>query len=326
MKMKNITLQLISAIVIISLTVGIVVGAITLQRSNALLESEIDEKILSTTEKYANGLSGKFSHIEGLVDSLAGTVTATFKPTENLEKAVRHYEAQIDPVVRESISATQLAHGLYVTFNPNFAKDNYEVWYSHQGEEVKKINADFMNNKRDFSEPPEEDMKYFFAPIYAQRGTWTGPYYDKDVDLTVLSYSKGIYVDQVFVGVAGADITADTTLDLVEEMNVYSEGYAFLLDENLDAVVPPKGTIPVEKIKNEEPSGLAYYDSEGKAMVMAYAQLNNGWVLGITQPKSQAYQPIYTLKWIFGGILLIAAMIIVVVAAFFSRAFSRPIE
>ena len=73
--------SLVKAICIItafSMTAALIIGSIATLRSTAILAAEIDEKIVATTEKYANDFSAEFNHMEGLTNSLASYVRTTF--------------------------------------------------------------------------------------------------------------------------------------------------------------------------------------------------------------------------------------------------------
>jgi signal transduction histidine kinase len=340
--MNNISTKLICAITAFSLTIAIIVGAFSLARSSILLTQEIEGRILSSSEKYSNAFSSKFNHTEGLVDSLAAMVTVTFDAeqyTKTPDTYLAEYMEYLKPIVQQSITATQLAHGLYVTFNPNFTPGNDEVWYSYRNGEVQYVNAVFDQHMRDFKMPIGEDMLYYFEPIRLGRPCWTGPYFDKDIALNVLSYSEAIYVGDLFVGIAGADITTADTIDIMDEMKTYESGYAFLVDENLNVIIHPeyqKNTAladieghPLEEYLDDissSSSGVVYYTMNGEKMLMGFSHLANGWILAITQPKSIAFSPILDLNRIMTTLAIFIFTIVIVFSIIFSRAFSKPIE
>ena len=326
--MKSITAKLIFTIILISLFVGMLIGATTLYRSSDLLEEETKTQILSATKEQANELSAKFNHIEGLVDSVTGTVTATFVVEKMAEDPsyVKTYNQEMKRVIKNSLSATQLAHGLYVTYNPSFTSHNDEVWYARVDGKITYIAVDFSVNQREFSLPYSDDMAYFFKPQEIGRGAWTGPYYDKDVRLDLLSYSKAIRLKGEFVGVVGADITADTTLNLVSSMKLYPHGYAFLLDETGASIIEPVHKKALNHIPSKERSAVAAFTTQSGNMIMACATLSNGWILATVQPQSEVFDAIYNLKNAFFFIFLITLVVIAIVAILFSRAFSKPIQ
>lgn len=112
--MKNITRELIFIIILTFLATVMFLGATTLYQSSALLEEESRNHILAATEDQAGELSTHFSHIQGLVDSLTGTVRATFD-THDMDREkgyVEDYNQGLKDIIRNNLSANQLAHGL----------------------------------------------------------------------------------------------------------------------------------------------------------------------------------------------------------------------
>lgn len=324
--MKNITRELIFIIILTFLATVMFLGATILYQGSTLLEEESKSHILAATEDQAGELSTRFSHIQGLVDSLTGTVRATFDTNamDRDERYVEDYNQGLKDIIRNNLSANQLAHGLYVTYNPDYTGQNDEVWYARTERKIKAVRADFGANGRDFTLPYEEDMAYFFKPQEVGEGAWTGPYHDRDVKIDVITYSRSINVAGHFVGVAGADITTDATLDLVKSLKLYPHGYAFLLDENRKPIIAPTDKEALKHVSAE--GGVAEFLGNEERMIMAFTPLSNGWLLGTVQPRDIVFKTISKLRTVFFILFLIALAVIIVLANWFSRAFSRPIE
>lgn len=339
--MKTTIIKLIIAIAAFSLTVATVVGSITFSRSSEYLQREIESNVRHTSEKYANQFSAIFKHTEGLVDSVAAFVSVTFDP-EGLKRDpgyMERYKKELHGIIEEVVSSTTIDHGLYVTFDPTLTPNNDEVWYIFKDGVATRIDADFEANSRDFEEPIPADMQYFFAPLKTSGTVWTGPYYDKDIKINVLSCSKAIYVGDFFVGVAGADVTTEDTTDIVKGMHPDPNGYAFLLNKELEFIVATdmvpasslREMIPddFEKVKQqmeEEPSGSLRISVNGKRYITGYARLNNGWILAISNFQTDAFSPIYNLNHVLLGLGVIISLLIILFSVFFSISFSRPIS
>ncbi len=339
--MKTTIIKLIIAIAAFSLTVAAVVGSITFSRSSEYLQREIESNVRNTTEKYANQFSAIFNHKEGLVDSVAAFVSVTFDPEELKRNPayMEEYKEMLKEIIAETISSTTIAHGLYVTFNPELTPNNDEVWYSFQDGVATYIEADFEGNMRDFEDPIPEDMQYFFAPIEAGSAIWTGPYYDKDIKINVLSYSKAIYVGDFFVGIAGSDVTTEDTTDIIQQMHPYDNGYAFLLNSDMEFIIRPDSVqgktlqevIPesYESVASQlmqKPNGDLIMEVDGLQYITGFARLNNGWILGISQLRQNAFSPIYSLNQVLLAQGVIISLLIVLFSTFFSISFSRPIN
>ncbi len=339
--MKTAIIKLIIAIAAFSLTVAAVVGTISFSRSSEYLQREIESNIRNNAEKYANRFSAIFSHTEGLVDSVSAFVSVTFDPAE-LERDpayMERYKEQLKGVLARTISSTAIAHGLYVTFNPELTGNNDEDWFAYQNGAATYIEADFEQNRRDFEEPIPEEMQYFFAPIRAGKAVWTGPYYDKDIGIHVLSYSGAIYAGDLFVGIAGADVTTEDTTDLIKGMHPYdNSGFAFLLNDKLEFIIAPESiqaasfyellpdSYSSEASLMQEASGNLRMELDGNRYLIGYARLNNGWILGIAELREHAFSPIHNLNRVLLGLGAAVTFLIIVFSVLFSISFSRPIS
>ena len=328
-------LKIICIITIFSMTVAFIIGSIVLVRSTDYLTAEIQGKIVSTAENYAHDFSASFNHMEGLTDSLAAYVSTTFDRRQfkaDPRGYLRNYKKQLSGMIRQTLSTTETAHSLYVTFNPKLTLDNDEVWYAIMDGAIKEISADFKNNKRDFELPYEQDMAYFFEPQGKDSGIWTGPYFDQDIKQDVFSYSRAIYIDGLFVGVAGADISADDTVNVISGMKLYDSGYSALLDENFQVVVHPspdansqQKVISASLRKKleataKERSGTITYTQDGIRKILGFSRLDNTWTFLVTQPKSEAFAPIRSLT----AVLVVLGIILAVVLAAFLIVFALP--
>ncbi|MEG2322796.1 MAG: ATP-binding protein [Anaerovoracaceae bacterium] len=336
--MNRATLKIISIITIFSVGIAFAIGFVALRRSTDYLTAEIEGKIVSTAENYSHDFSGKFSHMEGLTDSLAAHVSTTFDKKlyeENPIEYMNQYKANLGKMIKTTISTTDIAHSLYVTFNPKLTPNNDEVWYIISNEKIKKVYADFKKNKRDFVQPYDKSMTYFFQPQKEKTGIWTQPYFDKDIDKKVCSYSRAIYVEGIFVGVAGADITTEDTVDAVSNMKLYKGGYSALLDNNFQFIICPQTTDEVEKNKistyvqkklkgeKSKKSGIIKYTSDNVENIMGFSRMENGWTLIINQPKSQAFSPIESLTWVMILLWIILAIVLFAFLIILTRPFLR---
>lgn len=313
-------IRAICIITVFSLIVAVAIGSIATAKSTAYLSAEIDEKIVTTAENFSNGLNAEFNHIEGLTDSLVSYATTTFDMDAyyaDPEGYLVRYKEKLAEMIVSNLS-TLSAHGLYVTFDPEFTSGNDEVWYAYVDGEIEEIFVDFQNNKRNFDKPYEQNMAYFFEPQGKDCGVWIGLYYDEDIEEDIFSYSRAIYVDGTFIGVAGADVNAEDNIRAVKEMNLYEGGYSALLDEDYEFIVYPNeesvdeeeqinaALKKEESLNGKQEAGKVTYKFEGSSKIMGYSRLQNGWIFVITQPEDAAYKPIdmqkKTMAWL--GVLL----------------------
>lgn len=332
--MDKLHIKTIAVIIAFSVTITFIIGYVAINRSSSLLTAEIEEKILNTAENFSNDFSAGFNHMEGLTDSLAAYVSISFDADEyyaDPEGYLEWYKDELAEIIKKNLMTVNKTHSLYVTFNPELTSESDEVWYAVVDGKVTEIQADFENNKRDFRTPYKKEMAYFFEPQGKTGGVWVEPYYDKDIQQEVFSYSRAIYVDDIFVGVAGADITAEDTIKLIKEMELYSGGYSALLDDECQFIIGP-GNISADEEKvvqerlgeklaggEDDGSGIIKYKFKDRKILMGYSMMDNGWIMTLVQSQAEAYKPITVMS----NILSVLGVVLVIVLILFLAALLR---
>ncbi|MEG1583676.1 MAG: Cache 3/Cache 2 fusion domain-containing protein, partial [Anaerovorax sp.] len=338
--MSKLAYKLILAITVCTLTVALIVGGISLYSTTSIMNNEIENKLLMGTEKYANKFSAIFNRMEAIVDAVSADITVTFdgEAYKKDHGYVENYKVYMNAIIKQTLKETQVAQGLYLTFNPKLHNPGDEVWYARNNGKIAYVDAGAASEKRDFSLPPKKDMLHFFKPIWEKKGAWVPPYYDQDIGLNMLSYSRAVYYEDLLIGVVGADVLTKETTDIVSSMKLYPSGYAFLLDENMEFVVHPTYAAGekmedickkealhfLERMKKEK-SGTIRYSLHGERKIMGFSHLDNGWILAITQPNTEVFAPIKRLQQIMVVLGTMIVFATVIFAFVFARAFSKPI-
>lgn len=328
--MNRALIKTISLIAAFSVVVAFATGTMATYNSTSYLRNEIDEKIVAVTGEYANDFSADFSHMEGLTDSLAAYVTSTFDAEGFRSAPVAYmdgYKEKLAEMIKGSLETIKSAHSLYVTFNPELTGRNDEVWYivreDGQAEEVVAVGSD-----RDYEIPYEEDMAYYFRPQEEETGVWTSSYYDEDIEEEVFSYSVAVYVDDLFIGVAGADINAADMARVIREMSLYDGGRSALLDENHKFIIRSdkesadeektiaEALTEEKKVSPESRSGIVRYFFDGEEKILSYSRLLNGWIFITTQPADTVYRPLESMMktMVLMGVLLAVVLVAFLVA------------
>lgn len=326
------------AIIISSVFTSTILGVVSIKQSSAAMKQEVEQMLSYASEKYSNQLSTSFKNTEGLVDSLAANVSVTFDSLEHYSDSlyIQSYKEYLEEIIEEMLKFSDIAHGLYFTFNPQItAPTQEEVWYAmDENKKPQAVNPDLELNERDFSEPIQSNMQYYFKPILTNQGAWTGPYVDPDVNLDMLSYSRAVYVDGILIGVAGADILSEDTIDIVKTMKIYEGGSSFLFNSEFDIVVSSLGLDEAKYKKNElrikehlkESSSevLRYVDNK-EEYTLAFSEVSNGWTIGISQPSKEVFSPTRGIVLVLTFLTLACIIAAIVFGVIFSRRLTKPL-
>jgi len=336
--MKKISLRIMLAIIICSITTSTILCVVSIKHASSIMNQEAEQMLSYASEKYSNQLSIYFENTEALVDSLAANVAVTFDPSKhNTDTSYfKGYKDYLDGIIKETLQFSDIAYGLYFTFSPDLTfPTQEEVWYAFDEEGVPQaIMTDLILNARDFSEPIAENMQYYFNPILEKKGTWTGPYVDSDVKLEMLSYSRAVYVDGVLIGVAGADILTEDTIDIVKTMKIFPGSNSFLYDDEKGLIVSSsdlnkkrytESEQQIQKYPEAQDSGVFRHSDLNEKYILAFSKLSNGWIIGITQPTEEVFSPTRGLIFVLILLTLLCIVITVVFGFYFSRRLSKPI-
>lgn len=307
-------------------------------QTSTVMNQEVEQMLSYGSEKYSNQLSTIFKNTEGLVDSLAANVSVTFDINEHKDGAnyIKTYKEYLENIIEETLKYSDIAYGLYFTFNPEItAPSQEEVWYAMKEDgQPYSVNPDLSLNLRDFSEPIQENMLYYFQPILTNQGAWSGPYVDPDVNFEMLSYSRAVYVGGVLIGVAGADILTEDTIDIVKTMKIYQGGTSFLFNRDFDIVAFSDDIDEIRYKKNEslikehlleKPSDVLRYIDENEEYILAFSEISNGWVLGISQPSKEVFSHTRGLVLMLTLLTVACILVAIVFGIILAKRLAKPI-
>ncbi len=336
--MKKISLKIMLAIIICSISTSTILCVVSITKASSVMKDEVEQMLGYGSEKYSNQLSIYFENTESIVDSLAANVSVTFDPADSILNSYyfQDYKDYLNGIIRETLQYSDIAYGLYFTFSPELtAPTQEEVWYAFDDlGEPQQVLPDLSLSARNFSEPIKDDMQYYFKPIREKRGVWTGPYVDTDVELEMLSYSRPVYVKGILIGVAGADILTDDTIDIVKTMKIYTGGNSFLFNEDKKLIVSSdhispdqilEGELQIKRFSAIKDSGIFHYYDREEEYILAFSKLSNGWTVAITQPTEEVFSHARGLVFILELMTLICILVTIVFGIYFSRRVSKPI-
>jgi signal transduction histidine kinase len=150
----------------------------------------------------------------------------------------------------------------------------------------------------------------------------------------MLSYSRAVYVGGVLIGVAGADILTEDTIDIVKTMKIYEGGTSFLFNSDFDIVALSNDMDEIRYKKNEvrikehlleKPSDVLRYIDEKEEFVLAFSEISNGWVLGISQPSKEVFSPTRGLVLMLTLLTVACIIVAIVFGIILARRLAKPI-
>jgi methyl-accepting chemotaxis protein len=357
-KSKKISSKIIVAIVTCCTAISLIVGSTSIIKSSEIIKNEAESKLLLLAEYNAGKFNATISTVESSVKGLATTAETTF----DLETAkadpiyMKNYQASLENITEKFGEITEGGMGGYVYINPELVGGLYGAWFADKTNSG-NFEKQSLGDIAEFNSA-NEDLAWYYAPIQTGKPMWLEPYTDADLKMEVISYVVPMYKGETLIGVAGMDINFDTFKNVINDLTVYDTGRMALLDKDFNFLVRPsfnqdtkgadvvaaasaaandaeKGNLATDEngamkfitddiAKNGH--GMKEYDYNGIEKVMAYAHLNNGFILTVDVTLEEVFKEMNGLVLLL--IILIAAGIVasIVIALVVGKIITSPIS
>ena len=177
-------------------------------------------------------------------------------------------------------------------------------------------------------------LVWFTVPKHEGEAIWLPPYITDNLDKRVMSYNVPIYWRGHFIGVAGIELDYSDMAEQVDSIRLYSNGYAFLCDEEGNLFYHPR--IDIASLSPEEipkapdgavgPNTFLRYTFEGVDRKAAWLGLSNGMRLVVTVPAAETEG-----NWqkLVRDVILISIGVLLAASAFtlyYTRRITKPLE
>jgi len=356
-KLKRISSKIMFLIISCCIFTAFLIGGFSLYQGSKFIKAEASQKLLFMSRSYANEFSQTFERAESSVNSMHDVITATFdmhafrEDPDYLDK----YIAELDPIMASFASDRDGTLGIYVTFNPYLTKSAYEIWYEDltgngefykvSPETVKKHSVNYTEdwaiypNTPEFMDPGNEAMEYLYKTIDAGKPLWFDPYKELGLDVTAMSYVMPIILDGTTIGVVGMDYDFENIKKTIQEMQVYHDGYAFMMNGSADILVHPEYQDKINlkdidegrysSLKSQilkKPYGSFNYSNQSRSEIISYSKLSNGWILALVSPYQEVFKPVQDLSFVIIFLTFASIAISITLAYLFSRKVSGAMD
>lgn len=246
-----------------------------------------------------------------------------------------------------------------ITLNGMYEQD-YETFHKYLADSFSRLNTDEYMYDIYFTYPdnsmacasdfiPDGSMDYVhkrdWFTVAAETGElfYSTPYKDSDSGYSIITISKAVYKDDVLQGVLAVDVFVNTLIDIVREADVATNGYAFLVDQNMGMIVHPDEayayddtpihimSVPdspyaevVDNILTDSRETVFLKDYDGVTRGIVIARMDNtGWHVGIATDRNELLRNVSGLlrSFIIAG--LTAIIIGVCISAFMAHILNK---
>lgn len=245
---------------------------------------------------------------------------------------------RLEPILLASANNTEGAVAVYVHFNPEIAPSDAGLFFSKS-----LVNESFhlqqVTDLAKITPEEKETVDWYYRAVEAAEPVWLEPYDNGKIEEEIISYVVPIYQGKLLVGIAGMDILFSDITEAIENIKVYENGVACLLNEKDEILYHPNGE-PNYAIQNvgvweafrentahdtEGKYAFEYY-SNGKKHKLTYYEMENEMGLILTAPTAEIDKENNALiRAVVASVLLITG-ICILVSYFLGQSIIRPLK
>jgi len=259
-------------------------------------------------------------------------------------------EQEISATIRNTLARNPQVFGSTIAYEPYRFRPDLYYWSPYYSRTD--------SGELKFTQLGNEEYDYFTREWYTlpkanNAPVLSPPYFDDGGgEIWMVTWSVPFYTDSgEFMGVSTVDLAFSQTQELIRQIQVGQNGYAFLLDphgvilgigDNGGNYQPMEEQIWVDDTQpqaadwnalildmtNGESGFVEVRDPRDRAMFVSYEPIgiDTGWSLGLAYPRAELFQPAAQLQ---NALIAIAAGVVIIlgfVLFLFSRSITAPLQ
>ena len=330
--------------IILLILVGILFSSLTIGGLGIFsFRTELENSVVSTMNLTCQEKAEELNNILGRIEQSTEVMAVL---SANYVSSV---DALKDPVYRQQcnehliqagyniVEKTKGAIGIYLRLNPEIAGPT-EGFYWLVSNETGKLELEENTSITQYAKDDIENVGWYYKPVEAGNAVWMDPYENQNTKRTVVSYAMPIYKDNQLLGVVGMDIDWPFITEMVDEIQVYETGYAFLTDENF-AIAHSKefevGTNVAgfsDELKHISKSELTRNDRvykidfDGRSKTVAFTVLSNGKMMAVIAPNDEINADFNALVARIVALALVTGLVFVFITIQIAKTIIRPLK
>ena len=271
----SIRTKIIALILFSIILLAIILGGTSIFFTQKMAYSYAHNNINLTCEKKAAEINCIFTSLKQSVDYMSINALEEVSNPYNLVDKIYYetYMEKMRSIIWNTANNTDGAIAVYLRIDPLKYGSTAGLFMTREsiGSEMKAVTPTDLSI---YSEEDVEHVGWYYEPIKAGEPIWMLPYYNKNIDVYMISYIVPLFKDSETLGVLGMDIKFNNITDQVKDIEIYDSGYAYISDSEGHVIYHPY----VEYGESFTPLNGWTYSS---------CTLQNGMVLNITVPISE---------------------------------------
>ena len=329
--MKKISTKIICSIVTFCLLTSVIITASCSIMSKNTLKNQAESTMLEISRNNTQNVNEGLITTKDYVENINRLISTTFDVSklDSEDTYISDFMNNLDLYIKKTVEDDSSLLGCALIINPELTKEAHQAIYERKSGETNVNKIDKFTKEQFYEGNP--DMDWYYNAVKAKDGIWSDPHTDGSSEHTRIAFTKPIYMDNKLIGVVAVDLFFDNYVNTINNVSVFNDGYAFLLNSNgnylVDKVHTEEENIKdviknVDVISNEE--GILQYNN-GEKSILAYSKLKNGNIMVITAQESDIFSEINRSILLSVILTVVVCVIVSILALMLGKKISNPI-
>lgn len=317
-KILKATLYWLEIIVVLIAAISVlIVNHITSTDSNAL--------ITQCCKQEQERFNCEFKILENSVETIANYVADLEEESSSEDELFSdEFCNKVQDMTLSIASRTDGAMAVYFRYNPDLTGSGTQGFFWSRNNDTEDFAYCDPTDILQYDLDDTEHVGWFYEPKNKHEALWMSPYYNKNLDVFMISYVVPYYTQSGdFLGVIGMDIDFEKIIRMTEDVSLYKTGKIKLIDltaylvyssgendtvceENLSTTVYNHVTTV-----SQDETTLKLKDDNGKRYITSMSALENGMKLMLLVPQSEINAQRNNMLMLFAVLVVIIIIITV---------------
>lgn len=332
--MKKISSKITLSILLCCIITSIITTTTTTMKSKSLFKVEATKNMSLLAKEKADSIDKVLNKTMDYAESINLLVSNLFDLSKlnKDDKYISEFTSMLNPYIKNIAKNYNDALGVALIINPELTTGVHQIIYERDevgGNLVKKNKF----TKNQFN-PKNKDMQWYYNTVNSKAPVWSDAHTDSHSSKMRMAYTMPIYSNNQLIGVIAIDLFFDKFKEMIDNVKVFNNGYAFLTNKDLNYIVN-KNSKPGESVKDtlnidlnigDKTSGTEAVKVNGKKAIISYTKLTNDNIMAIIANENDIFYELNKEILINVVITIIICIIVAVLALCISKKISDPIN
>jgi len=338
--LKSIRARFLRIVIPTLLIMAMVMGAAGMLVVNKLATDNSEKIMNRICKEQTYRLDGKLNVVKHSTNLIYEYMKQVSTGNLTLDYLIlRQYEDLVEELALSVANQTDGAMAVYFRYAPEVAGDGTSGFFWTRDAKNGKFTPEETTDILKYDEDDVEHVGWYYIPKKNGEPMWMTPYYNKNLDVFMISYVIPIYTaNSEFIGVIGMDIDFNSIMDAADDEDFYKDGIIALVDledrimyfDSEDGAVQQKEVsedlILMMESMDEHSNPAKYEDNDGHTSMICVSELSNGMLLYVGVPNREIYRGRNSLLIFYVSVSVLIFVLAIILISKSAKAIISPIK